>query len=115
MQETNLRKLSPSQLYTALHERSLLKIGLEPSSAVKLATLLEKIRKVLESEKLYVQRFAGLSRNTNKEDPLECHYVQRCLIEWLEQPESVLELFELTDELAKFKEECTFLEQDQES
>jgi hypothetical protein len=114
MQEGDLRKLTPSQLQDALHERSLAKIGLDPFQAVELADLLEKIRKLLEPDKLYVQRFAGLKRNTNKEDPLDCHYVQRCLIEWTEQHESVLDLLRLADELSKFTEKCTLLERGQE-
>jgi hypothetical protein len=112
MQESDFRKLTPSQLRAAIQERSLAKIGFTPSEAVELADLLEKVRKLLESDKLYVQRFAGLKRNTNKEDPLDCHYVQKCLLEWTGQPESVLDLLKLTTQLSELTKKCTLLGQD---
>lgn len=46
---------------------------------LKIVPTLEKIRRLLTSP-LDSERFNGLMRMTSKEDPLDCTYVQKCVI-----------------------------------
>ena len=102
MANTKRVRLSPEAQVELLREQSLKRLGLTPDETVRLVDILEDIRKLLDSEKLYVQRFAGLKRNTKKKNPLECHYVHRCMVEWLREPDQLADLWSKVEDLREF-------------
>tara|TARA_A100001011_G_C14270193_1_gene826657 strand:+ start:1520 stop:1870 length:351 start_codon:yes stop_codon:yes gene_type:complete len=102
MTDTKKARLSREAHVKLLNKQSLKQLGLTPDEIIRLVDVLEKVRKLLESEKLYVQRFAGLKRNTKKEDPLECHYIQRCMVEWLKEPDQLTDLWSKVKDLQEF-------------
>jgi len=67
-------------------------LDLRAQQLLDLVHSLDKLRGLLSEDKLYVQRFAGLLRTTNKSNPLDCKYVSRCLLEFLKQPDNCQQL-----------------------
>lgn len=56
---------------------------------------------VLMDRPLYFQRFAGLLRATKKEDPLECTYVLKCVIELLKHADEFKEFANLVHQVGE--------------
>jgi hypothetical protein len=56
---------------------------------------------VLMDKPLYFQRFAGLLRATTKEDPLDCTYVLKCVIELLKHADEFKEFANLVHQIGE--------------
>lgn len=82
----------PSEFSDALQERSNLLLSKNLHQLLSLVHDLERVRVLLDSDKLYVQRTAGLARSTSKEDPLDCPFVLKGLKEMLFAENDLMEL-----------------------
>ena len=91
MHDRNTSPLSEEQV-NLLETRTQEALFLSTSEVFELVDKLEAVRKLLDSKKLYVQRFSGLKRSTNKEKVIDCHYLRKCLMFWIEEPQMLTEL-----------------------
>lgn len=69
------------------------RLGTSLENLLTFVTQLGAIQRQLEGP-LYLKRFDGLLRSTEKEDPYDCSYVRLCVIDWLKQPEVFQQLVE---------------------
>ena len=66
-------------------------LGISLGTLLRLVPALNRIRALLTTP-LALQRFNGLMTSTTKEDPLDCTYVRKCVIEFAKHPEEFQEL-----------------------
>ena len=85
----------PDPAHQALDELCQEVTGLRAQHFLTLIHPLDELRRLLDEDNLYVQRFAGLLRTTNKSDPFDCKYVSKCLSEFLNQPDNCSKLKQL--------------------
>ena len=85
----------PDPVHQALDELCQEVLGLRAQHFLTLIHPLDELRRLLAEDNLYIHRFAGLLRATNKSNPLDCKYVSKCLFELLEQPDNCSKLKQL--------------------
>jgi hypothetical protein len=85
---------------SALDARCRAELGSSLQDILNNILLIHELQKLMEGP-LYAERFAGMLRATTKEDPMDCTYVRRCVIDWLKQPEEYQRFKELVKMLAE--------------
>lgn len=60
------------------------KTSLNLKQMLRVIEILDEIRVLIDDEHLYVQRCAGLARNTTKPNPLECPFVLKAISKMLD-------------------------------
>ena len=68
-------------------------LGISLQKLLQFVVILGETRALTEGD-LYLKRFAGITKATDKKDPVDCTYVRMCVIDWLRRPEQVQRLFE---------------------
>lgn len=61
------------------------KTSLNLKQMLRVIEVLDEIRVLIDDEHLYVQRCAGLARNTTKPNPLECPFVLKAISKMLDE------------------------------
>lgn len=66
-------------------ELSVERLGISIEDLLEIIPGLHRVSKALTPNNLYIDRFAGMLRGTNKSDPFDCSYVKKCAIIFMEK------------------------------